>query len=120
MSIDPYSAVTAYYMSKMNFRKRQVLCKLNGNAVKVQAGAMQWTAGNVAMNSGVKGAKDFFGKALKGMATNESAVKPIYSGNGYLMLEPTYRYIILEDLSKLLCMENRKKIRNEWFLLRIF
>ena len=100
LSVDPMSAMTAYYMSQMNFRKRQVLCKLNGNAVKVQAGAMQWTAGNVMMSSGVKGAKDFFGKALKGMATNESAVKPIYNGNGYLMLEPTFRYIILEDLSK--------------------
>lgn len=99
MSVNPSSAITAYFMSQMNCRKRQVLCKLNGNAVKVQAGAMQWTAGNVSMNTGVKGAKDFLGKAIKSVATNESTVKPIFSGNGQLMLEPTFRYIILEDLS---------------------
>ena len=99
ISVNPASAVQAYFMSKMNFRKRQVLCKLNGNAVKVQAGAMQWTSGAVTMDTGVKGAKDFFGKALKSVATNESVLKPIFSGNGNLMLEPTYRYIILEDLS---------------------
>lgn len=100
ISVNPGSAVAAYFMQEMNYRKRQVLCNLNGNAVKVQAGAMQWTAGNVGMTSGVKGAKDFLGKALKSMATNESTAKPIFSGNGYLMLEPTYKYIFLEDLSK--------------------
>lgn len=99
LSIDPGSASFAYFMHKMNFRKRQVLCNLNGNAVKVQAGAMQWSAGNITMDSGIKGAKDFFGKALKGLATGESASKPIYQGNGYVMFEPTYKYIIFEDVS---------------------
>ena len=99
LSVNSSSAVAAYFMSQMNCRKRQVLCKLNGGAVKVQAGAMQWTTGAVSMETGVKGAKDFFGKALKSVATNESVVKPIFSGNGNLMLEPTYRYIILENLA---------------------
>lgn len=99
MSVDPVSASTAYFMQEMNFRKRQVLCNLNGNSVKVQAGAMQWTAGSVSMDSGVSGAKDFFGKMIKGAVTGESAAKPIYQGNGYLMFEPTYKYIILEDIS---------------------
>ena len=99
LSVDPSSASVAYFMNKMNFKKRQVLCTLKGNSVKVQAGAMQWTAGNVTMDSGVKGAKDFFGKALKGMVTGESISKPIYQGNGYVMFEPTYKYIILEDIS---------------------
>ncbi len=99
LSVNPGSAVTSYFMQEMNYRKRQVLCNLNGNAIKVQAGAMQWMAGNLQMTSGVKGAKDFLGKAIKSMATNESTAKPIYSGNGYVMLEPTYKYIFLEDLS---------------------
>lgn len=99
MSVQPSTAANAYFMSKMNFRKRQVLCKLNGNSIKVQAGAMQWIAGNVTMDSGIKGAKDLFGKMLKGAVTGESAAKPIYNGNGYVMFEPTYKYIILEDIS---------------------
>ncbi len=99
LSVSPYSASVAYFMQEMNVRKRQVLCTLNGNAVKVQAGAMQWTAGAVDATSGVKGVGDFLGKALKGAATGESAAKPLYSGQGFLMLEPTYRYILLEDVS---------------------
>ena len=99
LSVNPALASTAYFMHEMNFKKRQVLCTLNGNSVKVQAGAMQWTAGSVTMSSGIKGAKDFLGKALKGLATGESTAKPIYQGNGYVMFEPTYKYIILEDVS---------------------
>jgi len=99
LSVDPLSAATAYFMQEMNMRKRQVLCNLNGNSVKVQAGAMQWTAGSVNMSSGIKGAKDLLGKAIKSIATKESTAKPVFEGNGYVMLEPTYKYIILEDIS---------------------
>ncbi len=99
LSVNPSCASIAYFMSEMNYKKRQVLCNLNNNAIKVQAGAMQWSAGDVKMDSGVKNVKDFFGKALKGMATGESAAKPIYQGTGYVMFEPTYKYIILEDVS---------------------
>lgn len=98
MSVDPTYASVAYFMHEMNCRKRQVLCNLNGNAIKMQAGAMQWMAGNVSMNSGVKGFGDFLGKKLKGMASGESTAKPVYQGYGSVMLEPTYRYIILEDV----------------------
>ena len=100
MSVSPAYASVAYFMHEMNVRKRQVLCNLNNSAVKVQAGAMQWTAGQVDSETGVKGVGDFLGKALKGAVTNESAVKPIYRGSGFLVLEPTYRYIILEDISQ--------------------
>lgn len=99
LSVEPSRASVAYFMHEMNCRKRQVLCNLKGNAVKVQAGAMQWMAGSVAMDSGIKGAKDFFGKALKGLATGESLAKPIYQGEGYVMFEPTYKHILLEDVS---------------------
>lgn len=36
----------------------------------------------------------------KGPVTKETAVKPEYIGEGFLVLEPTYKYIILQDVSK--------------------
>lgn len=99
LSVAPLDAATAYFMHEMNYKKRQLFCNMNGNSVKVQAGAMQWMAGDISMVSGVSGVKDFLGKALKGAVTGESTAKPLYSGTGYVMLEPTYRYIILEDIS---------------------
>lgn len=88
-------------MSKMNVKRRQVVIDIDSNhSAIIQAGAMQWMAGNVQATSGVKGIGDLFGKAIKGAVTKETAVKPEYVGEGTLVLEPTYKYIILEDISK--------------------
>ena len=101
LSVNSSNATSQYFMSKMNVRRRQVVCDLNGNnTIVTQAGAMQWTAGNVRMDSGVKGVGDFMKKAFKGVVTNESAAKPTYTGAGVLVLEPTYKHIILKDLSQ--------------------
>ena len=90
-------AMAAYFAEKMNHRVRQVLIELKGDSYILSAGAMQWMAGNVTATSDVKGVGDLFSKAIKGRVTNESAVKPKYSGNGLLMLEPTTKYILLEN-----------------------
>ncbi len=98
LSANPNDAQTLYFMRQMNVRKRQVLIALNNNAVKIQAGAMQWMAGAVGADSGVTGIGNFFGKMAKGIATGESIAKPRYSGVGYVMLEPTYNFLLIEDL----------------------
>ena len=100
LSVDAMSAMTAYFASEMNVRRRQVVCDLSQSPVTVQAGAMQWMAGHVEATTGVKGAGDFFGKALRGAVTKESAIKPEYVGSGILVLEPTYRYILLIDVAQ--------------------
>lgn len=47
----------------------------------------------------MKGVGDLFGKALRGSVTGESAIKPEYTGNGLLVLEPTYKHILLIDVA---------------------
>ncbi|MBE6024220.1 MAG: AIM24 family protein [Cellulosilyticum sp.] len=96
----PVEAINAYYAAKMNVRKRQVLIELNGNAFTISAGSMQWMSGDVDMVADVKGIGDLFGKALSSKVTKESAIKPKYKGNGLLMLEPTYKHILLEEVSQ--------------------
>lgn len=99
LSVTPSTAMTAYYCNEMNVRKRQVICDLSKANITLQAGAMQWMAGNVNATTGLKGVGDFFGKAVRGKVTGESAVKLEYTGNGMLVLEPTYRHILLIDLA---------------------
>lgn len=99
LSVTPSTAMTAYYCNEMNVCKRQVICDLSKANITLQAGAMQWMAGNVNATTGLKGVGDFFGKAVRGKVTGESAVKPEYTGNGVLVLEPTYRHILLIDLA---------------------
>ena len=99
-SVSPMNAVDEYFMSKMNVRRRQVVIDIDrDHSAVIQAGAMQWMGGNVQATSGVKGIGDLFGKAIKGAVTKETAVKPEYVGEGTLVLEPTYKYIILQDVS---------------------
>lgn len=100
-SVSPMNAQTEYFMSKMNVRRRQVVIDIDKeHSAIIQAGAMQWMSGNVQATSGVKGVGDFLGKALKGAVTKETAVKPEYVGEGCLVLEPTYKYILLVDLAQ--------------------
>lgn len=99
LSTKPETAVQAYYASRMNIRSRQVMFQLDGeHDVIIQSGAMQWTAGNVSSGTNVKGVGDFAKKLVSSKVTNESAIKPRYHGTGILMLEPTYKYLIIEDV----------------------
>ena len=100
LSVMPETAMEAFYASQMNVRKRQVVCDVSKSNVTVQAGAMQWMVGNVKATTGIKGVGDLFGKAVRGSVTGESAIKPEYTGDGTLVLEPTYQHILLLDLSK--------------------
>src|SRR5699024_5020295 len=90
---------TAYYAAEMNVRRRQLVCDVSQSNVTVQAGEMQWMAGNVNVTTGVKGVGDFIGKTFRGKVTKESAIKPEYTGTGTLVLEPTYKHIVLVDLA---------------------
>lgn len=98
LSVMPAEAQTAYFASQMNVRRRQVICDVSRSPITTQAGAMQWMVGNVSATTGVKGVGDLLGKALRGSVTGESAIKPEYVGSGTLVLEPTYRHILLVDL----------------------
>ncbi len=100
ISVSPYNAETEYFMGKMGVRRRQLIAVLDGkDSVVIQSGAMQWMAGNISATTGVKGVGDLFGKLVKGAVTKESAVKPEYTGKGVLVLEPTYKFIMLQELA---------------------
>lgn len=95
LSVTPSTAMLAFYCNEMNVKKRQLICDLKNADITLQSGAMQWSVGNVNATTGIKGVGDLFGKALRGKVTGESAIKPEYTGNGTLVLEPTYKHIIL-------------------------
>ncbi len=100
ISVAPDNAVTEYFMAKMGVRRRQLVVRVeNGSSVTIQAGAMQWMLGNVEMTTGIKGAGDLFGKMVRGAVTGERAIKLEYRGNGMIVLEPTHKFIILQDVS---------------------
>ena len=98
LSVMPNNAAAAYFCNAMNVRKRLVVCDFSKARVTVQSGAMQWMVGNVKAVTGIKGVGDFFGKAVRGKVTGESAIKPEYTGDGVMVLEPTYKHLLLLNL----------------------
>lgn len=100
LSVDARTAQAAYYAAEMNVRRKQLVCDVNPSDITIQAGAMQWIAGDVKATTGIKGVGDFIGKAIRGKVTNESAIKPEYTGTGKLVLEPTYKHILLIDVGE--------------------
>ena len=100
LSVTPHSAQTAWFASSMNVRKRQVLADLDDDhGVIIQAGAMQMMLGQVDMVTGVKGVGDLMKKTVGSAVTGETVLKPHYIGNGSVVLEPTFQYILLEDMA---------------------
>ncbi|MCF0136160.1 MAG: AIM24 family protein [Lachnospiraceae bacterium] len=101
ISVTPGRAADAYYASKMNVHKRQVIAVLNNDGgVILQAGAMQMMLGQLRVATNIKGAGDLMKKMIGSKVTGETAVKPRYEGAGILVLEPTYRYVLFEDLAR--------------------
>ena len=100
LSVTPQTAQICYFSNLMNVRKRQVICNLAKSSITIQAGAMQWMIGDVNATTGIKGAGDLFSKMVRGKVTGESAIKPEYVGTGEIVLQPTYKHILLLNLEE--------------------
>ena len=100
LSVAPQRAQEAYFASLMNVKKRQLVADLTENeGVIVQAGAMQIMLGQIEAATNVKGAGDLVRKFVGAKVSGETTIKPHYIGNGTLVLEPTYRYILFQNLA---------------------
>lgn len=99
LSVAPWSAQTAWFCSQMDVKRRQLVAEMDGSVgVILQAGAMQWTVGNVQATTGVRGVGDLMGKMFRGAVSQDSAIKPEYVGSGMLVCEPTWQHLVLVDL----------------------
>jgi uncharacterized protein (AIM24 family) len=84
----------------MNIHKRQLAINLNESAAVIQSGAMQWFAGDLKAGTDIKGAGDLAKKLIGSKVSGETAVKPKYQGTGLLVLEPTYKHLIVSNLDE--------------------
>ena len=103
LSVTPEMAQLQYFCAQMGVRKRQLVANVGMAPITTQAGAMQWTIGDTESTTGVKGVGDLVKKSLRGSVTGESAIKPEYvsrNGEGMLVLEPTYKHIVLLDVAE--------------------
>ena len=79
LSVMPGDAMIAYYCNEMNVRKRQVICDVAKSNITLQAGAMQWTVGDVNATTGVKGVGDLFGDLFAHLVVGQLLRLPLQS-----------------------------------------
>ena len=95
-----YDAMLTYYGEKQGLRIRQVIVSLSQSSAMLQAGAMQMVLGDVNIDSNTGGVGGLLKDIAKSAVTKESAVKPRYTGTGTIVLEPTFKHILLEDVGQ--------------------
>ena len=97
-SVSPSDAQMKYFMREMDVCKKHMLIQTQGGKVTLNPGAMKMMTGGLQMTSGIKGAGDFLKKGLMASASGTETVKPEYTGDGFIITEPTYCHILLEDM----------------------
>lgn len=92
-------AMDLFFANQVGLKMKQVRIKLNNSSIKTEAGALYYHKGNIECRSSMGGVGGLFKKAVSGSITNESAVKPTYSGTGEILLEPSFNYYMMLELN---------------------
>lgn len=84
-------AMNLTFMQRENVKVRQLAIYVDNNAVQLQAGAMSYFQGPLEMISGVT-LGNAIGRMFAGSVTGEAMAKPVYSGSGLIVSEPSFRH----------------------------
>lgn len=93
------TAMSLFYLNQSGLKLKQVKIILDNASIKTEAGALYYYKGKIDSKSNIGGVGGLFKKAISGSLTNESAIKPSYSGTGEIILEPSYKHYVLLELN---------------------
>lgn len=94
------TAMGLFFANQAGLKMKQVRIHINNSSVKTEAGALYYYKGKIESKTNIGGVGGLFKKAVSGAITNESAIKPTYSGTGEILLEPSFKHYIIMELSK--------------------
>lgn len=92
-------AMELYFAEQAGLSLRQVKIVMNNGAIKTESGALYYFCGHIKSETKIGGVGGLFKKAISAGLTNESLVKPVYTGTGEIVLEPSFKHYILIELS---------------------
>ncbi|WP_304340950.1 AIM24 family protein [Metaclostridioides mangenotii] len=95
---DPLMAMALHFSKEAGLKGRQVKIKLNNSSIKTESGALYYYKGQISSDAKIGGVGGFFKKSISGALTNESAMKPQYTGTGEVYLEPSFKHYMVMEL----------------------
>ncbi|MFJ8531164.1 AIM24 family protein [Bacillus sp. NPDC094106] len=96
---DVDNAMKLYFAKEAHVTFKQVRITLRNGSVKTEAGALYMLKGHIDCEVNNGGVTGLFKNIVKGSLTNESAIKPVYSGVGEIYLEPTLKHYAIMELN---------------------
>lgn len=99
-SSDLSSAFMLSYMRSANIKLRQVKISLHDSSVFVESGALSFMRGNLDASSNVGGPGGLVKKFISSTLTGEHVIKPLFSGTGEVLLEPSFNHYVLLSLEE--------------------
>lgn len=95
---NPIMATALHFSKEAGLKGRQVKVKLNNSSIKTESGALYFYKGRISSDANIGGVGGFFKKSISGALTNESAMKPQYTGTGDVYLEPSFKHYMVMEL----------------------
>lgn len=86
----PGQAMGLHFIKESGASMKFIRAKLSGGSVTTEAGALYYSKGKIQNNVETGGVTGIIGKMVKKSLTNETAFNPTYSGNGEVILEPSF------------------------------
>jgi len=88
-----------HHLQSIGVHLKRVKITLNNGEMKAESGALHYKKGNVTLDANIGGASGLAKKMLSSALTDETAVKPKYTGTGEIYLEPSYDYFMIVQLN---------------------
>lgn len=95
----PGQAMSLHFIRESGASMKFIRAKLSGGSVTTEAGALYYSKGKIQNNVETGGVTGIIGKMVKKSLTNETAFNPTYSGNGEVILEPSFGHYLLVELT---------------------
>ena len=85
-------------IKESGIKLKQVRIILDDSAVKLEPGTLSYMKGNIDIKNKVGGVLGLGKKFISSKLTNETVIKPTYSGSGEIFLEPSFGHFALLEL----------------------
>lgn len=85
-----------YVRRKLDVHLHQVICDLNYSPVVIQAEKFLWSVGEIVISKEGNAITELF---KKNSGTKENVERPEFNGEGFIMLAPTERHVLIMSMS---------------------
>lgn len=106
-STNSMTAERLFYLRNAGVTLKNVKVNINGDLLTTESGAFYYSKGNIRTNVSMGGFSGGMKRVLAGNVTQEAVIKPEYTGNGEVVLEPSFKHFKIVELKNTSLIVNK-------------